>query len=281
MKEDQLKELGVSEDNIPKIIELHTTAKDLVIDEHSKLVTENTNKSINGAVDTVFKSLGVNDFQRNEGEKSTDYFVRGINQYITGETATVKDKQQKIKDLTDALSKNSPEDIRAAVEEEITNKYAKDLQGEQDKHKLAIDGKDLELSNYKTKSLMNKVAVEFDKEKIKTFGPTFNMAKDAVNNDIMSKYDIMEVEGKVYGQEKDSVKRTLLSELLVGDERLKPFLSEKKQKGVGSTDTGRVDVGEAIGDIEKGMIADGFDKDISDLWTPEFMKRSKKAFATK
>lgn len=280
MKEDQLKELGVSEENIPKIIELHTAANGKVIDDHSKLVTENTNKSINGAVDTVFKSLGVNDFKRNEGEKSTDYFVRGINQYITGEVSTVGEKKQKIQELTKALSENSPEAIRSAVEEEIKGKYAKELQEEQDKHKLEIEGRDTKLSTYKTKSLMNRVSVEFDPEKVKTFGPTFNMAKDAVNNDIMAKYDIVEDGDKVYGQEKDSVKRTLLSELLTGDERLKPFLSTKKPKGVGAADTGKIDVGEAIGDIEKGMIDDGFEKSISDIWTPEFMKRSKKAFAT-
>lgn len=285
MTEDELKEAGVSEDNIPKVMSMHQKSIDNVYnsDDFSQRVTTNTNASLNKAAGKIFEGIGIKDFKRNEGEQTSDFISRGVSHYVDNKLSGVKSKDEEISRLTKSLADNSPEEIKKAAEQEAENKYkglyAQQLAEEVKEKDKEINKYKSELSDIQSSSLITSASRGlFDSEKIKSNSSAFNDLMSLVTKGVRDKYDLVEDAGKAYAQEKDGVKRIELSQLFSEDDRLKMFKKEDLPSGVGSKDTRQKQSTDKVGSIkiiQDQMKKEGFTRDRADEWSKEFFKRFK------
>ena len=239
LSEEQISELGLTEENVSKVSSFFGEQIANVKQEFEGLANKNAEAILDGALGKIANDTKIS---RVQGEKAGDYINRAWSEFnssklseIDGVKSEYENKVKGFKGNEDLISK-----ITALENDKdsLLQKYAN-----YDELKSQAELYNPLLEKYNT----NKLQVAFNTVK-PNFPDTVNQYEakakwDEFKNDVLEKYDLEIVDGEPKAIDKENKHRILkLSDLLSKNENINTLLKGRQQAGTGSKEAKLSDV---------------------------------------
>jgi len=275
---EQITELGLTEENAPKVVTFLSEQIATSKQEFEGLANKNAEAILDGALDKIATDTSI---ARTQGEKAGDYINRAWGEFNTSKLSAVEQKkleyEQKVKDFKgndDLISKITNLETE---KDTLLQKYANfdELKEKAEKFDPLYD-----------KYNKTKLQVAFNSVK-PNFPDTVNKYEakakwDEFKNSVLDKYDLEIVDGEPKAVDKENKHRILkLSDLLSKDENINTLLQGRQQAGTGSKETKLSDIEGVPFKVPEGIDAEQRSKLIREYLATKGINSTSNDYASK
>jgi len=239
--QDELTELGLTEENAPKVSAYLADKIAVTKKEYDGLANENAEGILNGVLKSAKDKLGVS-IDREQGEKYADYLLRVSDSYFGSTKSQLASKQKEIDDKLKNFKGDNESKLKLQqLEDEKDSLLQKVADYDSVKEKAEkFEPLQSEYSKMKLEVAFNGVKPIFPKEaNIYEVNAKWGEFKSGILND----YEIELVEGTAMAISKENKhKQVKLADLVGKDETLSKLVLGRQQSGVNAREINSVEI---------------------------------------